>query len=255
MLRAAVDSRLSLVFFLLVATPPVPGLLATDHPGPPPADLELLKGRVWHDDSPLGHGSFDMTCVMEYLDARDRVTKTLVLEHRRSFEDGRLKEELLSAREDGKDVTERERRKASPAGGSRRNSPARWSLDETLAPPLPFLLDGPEYRFDLQAEEGRPRLSYAPARQTDGRMGSGWVELDPEDRLPLTHRFVPSPLPKLIQSLVTTVRYRRLGGLAVPDSTESVGEGGLLFIKRRFRVRMTYRDWRLTPPEKGGSDR
>ncbi len=255
MLGAAVDFRHTLVLFLLAAMPPLPGQLANDHTGAPPADLELLKGRVWHDDSPLGHGSFDMTCVMEYLDARDRVTKTLVLEHRRSFEDGRLKEELLSAREDGKDVTDRERRKASPGNGSRRSSTARWSLDETFAPPLPFLLDAPGYRFELRAEEGVSRLSYAPVRQTDGRVGSGWVEFDPADRLPLTHRFVPSPLPKLIRSLVTTVRYRRLGGLAVPDSTESVGEGGLLFIKRRFRVRMTYRDWRLTLPEQGSSDR
>ena len=153
----------------------------------------------------------------------------------------------MSARENGQDVTERERRKEAGADDHRRGSASRWSLDETLAPPLPFLAPGgARYRLGLEAGKGT-RLVYHPAEATELRVASGWVELDAADGLPLRHQFVPAPLPKMIHSLVTTVSYRRSAGMALPESTESVGEGGFLFIRKRFRVRMTYRDWELAP--------
>lgn len=209
------------------------------------ARAEALRGRVWHDDAPLADASYRMTCVMEYLGSRDEVTKTLVLEHRRSVTGGRLREELVSAREDGRDVTERERRKQAAAEEDRQASPSRWSLDEALSPPLPFLSSrGDGYRLTMAGGAGA-RLAYHPATGASGRVATGSVDLDPADGLPLRHQFVPLPLPRMIRALVTVVRYRRVGGIAVPASTESAGKGGILFIKRRFRVTMTYRDWQI----------
>ena len=89
-------------------------------------------------------------------------------------------------------------------------------------------------------------MTYAPhERRADRRCASGHIELDAHDGLPLRLVFTPIPLPKMIRALTTTVRYGRVRGLAVPDSTESIGEGGLLFIKKRFRIRMTYHHWDL----------
>jgi hypothetical protein len=216
------------------------------------AHLQALHGRVWHDDTSLADASYRMTCVTEYLGPRDEVTKTLVLEHRRSFADGHLREELLSAREDGRDVTERERRKQAAAEEDRRASLSRWSLDEALAPPLPFLSSGGNgYRLTMAAGGAGARLDYRPATGVSGRVATGSVELDPVEGFPSRHQFVPVPLPRMIRSLVTTVRYQRVGDVAVPASTESIGEGGLLFIKRRFRVTMTYRDWNIPGPPPG----
>jgi hypothetical protein len=231
-------------------------LYAVTHHGPGPvpsaptaaARVEALRGRVWHDDAPLADGSYRMTCVMEYLGSSGEVTKTLVLEHERTFRGGRVREILVSAREDGRDVTERERRKQDAAAADRQTSPSRWSLDEALAPPLPFLSSPVgTYRFTSGAGSIGNTLDYTPSGGASVRATSGSVVLDPSDGLPLQHRFVPRPLPRMIRSLVTVVHYQRIGTIAVPVSTESVGEGGLLFIKRRFRVAMTYRDWQVGP--------
>lgn len=208
-----------------------------------------LAGRVWHDDAPLADGSFEMTCVIDELDSEGTVTKHLVLRHRRTFRSGAMREELLAARENDVDVLERQRKaEAHPA---RRGTAARWSLDDALAPPIPFLGEPPShYRLLPEAPSAsagsRRMLSYAPrVRVADRRCASGHVELDTRDGLPLRLVFTPIPLPKMIRTLTTTVNYGRLDGLAIPESTESVGEGGLLFIRKRFRIRMTYHHWDL----------
>jgi hypothetical protein len=56
------------------------------------------------------------------------------------------------------------------------------------------------------------------------------------------HWFIPEPLPPLIRRLETSVRYGRLDGLAIPEETLTEGEGGLLFIRKRFRITMRYRN-------------
>jgi hypothetical protein len=213
-----------------------------DAPGGP-VRLDALKDRVWHDDAPPRDGSHRMTCVMEYLGSRGEVTKTLVLEHKRTFRGGRMHEELLSAREDDRDVTDRERRKQEESAADRRGSPLRWSVDESLAPPLPFIYDADAYTVIGVSSTGV--FQYRPSGRTPGRAATGSVSLDPSDGLPVRHEFVPVPLPRMIRQLVTVVRYGRIAGVAVPVATETTGEGGLLFLKRRFRVTMTYRDWVL----------
>jgi len=207
-----------------------------------------LVGRVWHDDTPLADGSFEMTCVIDELDARGAVTKHLVLEHRRTFRAGTMREDLLSARENDVDILERQR--TAEAHPARRGTPDRWSLDDALAPPIPFLGASPShYQLVLHTASNTPgfsRMTYAPHERRSGRRcASGHIELDAHDGLPLRLTFTPIPLPKMIRALTTTVRYGRVNGLAVPLSTESIGEGGLLFIKKRFRVRMTYHHWDL----------
>jgi hypothetical protein len=215
-----------------------------------------MRGRVWHDRAPLRDGSLRMTCVMEYLNAEGTVTKTLQLDHRRSFRDGQMRDELLSASEDGRDVLERERRSAEAAPAS--GFPKRWSLDESLSPPVPFLDDlTGSYRIQTLSDgvaDGRLRYATGP-RSDDYRTAEGVLELDPADGLPRRHTFTPRPLPKMIRALITTVHYGRLDGLAMPQSSESVGEGGFLFIKRRFRVRMTYYDWDLAPAARDAGQR
>jgi len=207
-----------------------------------------LAGRVWHDDAPLADGSFEMTCVIDELDSKGNVTKHLVLQHRRTFRSGAMHEELLAARENGVDVLGRQRK--AEAHPVRRGTTVRWSLDDALSPPIPFLAEPPSH-YQLVAESpsdtARPRrMGYAPrVRVADRRCASGHVELDAQDGLPLRLVFTPIPLPKMIRTLTTTVNYGRLSGLAIPESTESIGEGGLLFIKKRFRVRMTYQHWGL----------
>jgi len=215
---------------------------------PTPEWIGMLEERVWDSAAPLGEGAYRMTCELEYLDGEERVTKRLVLEHRVSFAGGELRQELLSALEDGRDVTEREREKQGE--GNDGDDPREWILDETLEPPLPFLWSGGGYRLEVRRVGAVSRIHYHRDAGGEGARGAaGWVELDTSDGLPVLHQFSPDPLPRRIRTLTTLVRYGRLRGFAVPEATESRGEGGFLFIKRRFRVRMTYHDWQLRVAE------
>jgi hypothetical protein len=191
-----------------------------------------------------------MTCVLDYVDDEGHVTRRLVLEHLATFANGELRQELVSAREDGRDVTDRERKEREDEARASGRARRQWTLDEALEPAIPFLWEAAPYHLEMQqATNGVARLLYRSARNQRTPSAAGWLELDVSDSLPLRHHFVPEPLPRRIRKLVTVVRYGRLDGIAVPESTESVGEGGFLFIRRRFEVRMTYHDWRLNLDE------
>ena len=69
--------------------------------------------------------------------------------------------------------------------------------------------------------------------------------LSPEDALPVRHTFTPIPFPRFIRSLITETHYTRQAGYAVPQTAATVGEGSLLFFRKRFRIRMAYHDWEL----------
>ncbi len=234
-------SSLSTLFAVLLVTAPVAQGQETD----PLSLAAALQGRVWHDETPLKDRSFQMTCIIEELNRKGAVTKRLVVEHRREFKAGRMTETLVSAYENGRDVTERQRK--AEARPERRGLDGTWSIDEALAPPLPFLAYPGAYRLSLSA--GGSGLTYVPhPGRVNHRMARGMVTLDPVDGLPVLHRFIPEPLPSLIRRLETTVRYGRLDGLAVPEEALTEGEGGLLFIKKRFRIAMRYRDMQPLAP-------
>lgn len=203
------------------------------------------NGIVWDQDQPGSDGSVEMLCTLEERDGRGAVTKTLVLAHRLTFRVGqRTREDLLWAREDGRDVTGRERSKTPPEPGG----PRRWTVDEALSPGLSFLVrSAGDFRFrEEPAQDGVRRLVYEPSPAAAGRAARGVIEMDDEGR-PVRHRFEPAPLPRLVSVLATETRYVRLGDRIVPVETETVGEGGFLFIRKRFRARMTYRNWSFEP--------
>lgn len=206
-----------------------------------------VRDRVFQEDAPNRNGSVRMECRIEELDSSGQIKKTLLLQHRRTYQNGTLREELLSAAEDGKDVTERQRREE--AGLDRHGSHERWSLDDALAPSIPSLIapDG-MYRlaFEKESSEGRWRITYSPREQKPSvRAARGFVVLDDKDQLPVRHHFEPIPMPDWIDKLVTDVRYTRAAGLVVPDSTDTRAEGGFLFVRKRYRIRMRYHNWSL----------
>jgi hypothetical protein len=227
--------RVALLLLALLAPQPLDADLSPDAAGLAAA----FHGRVWHDETPLTDRSFQMTCIIEELDRRGAAKKRLVLEHRREFKAGRMIETLVSAHENGRDVTDRQRK--AETRPERRGLDGTWSIDEALAPPLPFLAYPGAYRLSLS--EGGSALAYVPLPgRANHRMARGMVTLDPGDHLPVLHRFIPEPLPSLIRRLETSVRYGRLEGLAIPEETLTEGEGGFLFIRKRFRITMRYRD-------------
>jgi hypothetical protein len=76
-------------------------------------------------------------------------------------------------------------------------------------------------------------------------MGTAWLD---STGVPLEVEFTMNPLPKHVKKMRTVLRYDDsgpLGWLMVGASTE--GEGGILFIKKRFRMRIEASEhWRKT---------
>lgn len=215
----------------------------------PEAWLRSVRSQVFQEAAPNRNGSVRMECQIEELDKEGQVKKKLILHHRRIYQDGTLREELLSASEDGQDVTARQRREE--AGMDRRESSERWSLDNALAPAIPPLTAPDrtyQMTFEKESLEGRWRLTYRPREaKPTSRVARGYVVVDDKDQLPLRLRFEPMPLPAYLDRLVTEVRYRRIGGVVVPESTDTRAEGGFLFIRKRYNIRMRYLDWSLLP--------
>lgn len=242
-LKHTIGMRLIVVVALLIALPAFSQEPSRD----PMSWARSVRERVFQEDAPSRNGSVRMECRIEELDSNGQIKKTLLLQHRRTYQNGTLREELLSATEDGKHVTERQR--GEEAGLDRRGSRERWTLDDALAPSIP-LLSAPDglYRpaFEKESSEGRWRITYLPREQKPSvRAARGFVVLDDKDQLPVRHRFEPIPMPDWIDKLVTDVRYTRAAGLVVPDSTDTRAEGGFLFVRKRYRIRMRYYDWSL----------
>ena len=213
-----------------------------------------VRERIFQEEAPNRNGSVRMECRIDELDSSGQIKKTLLLQHRRTYQNGTMQEELISAAEDGKDVTERQRREE--AGLKHRGSHERWTIEDALAPSIPLLGAGRvSYRLVMEKEssEGRWRIIYSPRElKPASRAARGYVVLDDKDGLPVRHHFEPIPMPDWIDRLGTDVRYTRVAGLVVPDSTDTRAEGGFLFVRKRYRIRMRYHDWSLEPAQGQG---
>lgn len=98
-----------------------------------------------------------------------------------------------------------------------------------------------------KAVDGKICLGYS-FRQKSGNkeegmlVGTAWLEK--ETGAPLEVQYTNEPLPKHVKELTTTVRY-----VLLPDGTwegremRMEGMGGILFIKKRFRMTMRFEDF------------
>ena len=64
--------------------------------------VRAVRDRVFQEGTPNRNGSVRMECRIEELDGSGQIKKTLLLQHRRIYQNGTLREELLSATEDGR---------------------------------------------------------------------------------------------------------------------------------------------------------
>ncbi|MFH1177070.1 MAG: hypothetical protein V1750_06645 [Acidobacteriota bacterium] len=165
--------------------------------------------------------------------------------------------ELISATQNGKDVTER--LKAEEARAQQRDKEERGRKDKhevtvELEPGYhPFLpkvqpqvtyqrrgdalLDGRKvvlFSFRHAADDGKSALA-----------GRAW--LDPETGVPLQVEVSPIPLPKHVDLMMSTTRFEAAAdGLWHPASSHVNGEGGMLWIHRVFESEFRFLEWHTT---------
>jgi hypothetical protein len=168
-------------------------------------------------------------------------------------EDGQVQSEIVKAIENGEDVTEK--RKAEEEEAKKKNEDEEGEESESHE------MEGYS-PFDSERQE-RLSISRMPAEETlDGKNaivyqfselteddetigGRAWLEAG--TGIPLKVEYTVVPLPKRVKEMVTTMEYEYIPPdfLIVKHMTIQA-TGGILFIKKHFRMEMTFTDyWRL----------
>jgi len=168
--------------------------------------------------------------------------------------------EVVSAVQDGKDVTEEARRADTEARrkAAERRKEKKGDAGDTLKLSLDYHPFSPKIQGQVTARrEGEETLGdrraavfsfrhTAPSGKT-ALAGRAWV--DAETGLPLRVDASPDPLPRLADSMVTRVWFRSgPEGTWLPERAELSGEGGLLFIRRAVKSLVTFSDFRKKGP-------
>jgi hypothetical protein len=225
-------------------------------PSEPPADLmKKLAEQDARFDKVEKEGSYTVTEFSEELAADQSVEHTSKVVTRVTFRAGKQEKTLLKAEADGKDRTEKARKKLKEEESEN---------DVSISTSSPFgAADQPKYGFTVvgadNADPSLLRIKYEPKGKKSESLGIGEAVVDPVagEVVRLVQR--PSENPSHITRLDFMFRFDErtpVGRLLSKVTTD--GEGGFLFIKKRFRATVTYSDYELPvgmaaaqPPKRG----
>jgi hypothetical protein len=165
-----------------------------------------------------------------------------------------LEIEIVSAVRDGEDVTEevreseREAKKDDPQDEDDGDG-VNVSLNPTYHPFSPKAQERITRRFERRATlDGRPTMLYSfrHDRENDQGVLTGKAWIDAISGVPLQVEVQPDPLPKYVDEMVTRIRFKvDEEGRWVPDSGETHGSGGFLWISRIMETTYRFSDFRL----------
>jgi hypothetical protein len=181
---------------------------------------------------------------------------------------GKPKSEIVKVIEDGKDVTEKvkaseaEKGSGSAAKVDSKDEGAEGNAesDGRHEASLSFKMGWSPFESDsLSRLEGTPNgrsldlagrtcVGYEFKREDKNQTIQGTAWIDPATGLPLEATFTSKPLPKHVKRMETTLRYEESGppGWRLVGMTNE-GEGGFLFIKKRFHMEMTLSEHWVAP--------
>ncbi|MBC8645712.1 MAG: hypothetical protein H7X85_01005 [Thermoanaerobaculia bacterium] len=235
--------RIALLLALAVAAVPLP---AQDLPA-------LLEGLAKHQDAvrPVYDAGFTMTTRTEELDKKGRAESTTESVERITTVNGKQEREIVRAVRDGKDVTQEQRRrraerkaaaaKAGEGSGSRRNL--------TMSVFNPFARDEQaKYRFTLAGADpavpGGVLIRFEPKGAPSDQTNTGEAVVDTALPAPVRIRYRPSVTKKPIQKIAFDLLFATPSPRGPVLSSFSIeGEGGVLFVKKRFRSKTTFSDY------------
>jgi hypothetical protein len=163
-------------------------------------------------------------------------------------ENGDVHSELIMMLNDGEDVTEKEKAKAEDSDKENDESSGemRHSISWADSPFHPdnqdaIQLTQPEKEETIEGKRCR-RFDYTLPRSESTRIGTVWVDV--ETGAPLRHEFTTDPLPPKVKELKNIVTFEYTAdGAFYTKQARFEGVGGFLFIKKRFRGTMTFKDY------------
>lgn len=167
---------------------------------------------------------------------------------------GQSETEVLSATENGKDVTaklraEEARAKEREKKGGREKDRQETSVElEPGYHPFAAGVQGRVTYARVGAEglAGRSAVVFRFRHAGEGKGGSlvGRAWLDAASGEPLQVEVSPDPLPKHVEEMRSTVRFETgPEGFWIPATTDIHGEGGMLWIRRVFDSSVRFLDW------------
>ncbi len=165
--------------------------------------------------------------------------------------DGKVQSKRVKHLKDGKEVSEPEPSEGRDEDGPQEKEKHSFSFSFTESPFHPKVQGKVAFQRTTQTKtiRGRPCAGYPfTLRKEKGAIERGTAWLEEGTGVPVELQFSPSPLPKRVQRLVTTVRYETTPeGAWHPVEIVFEGEGGFLFIKRRFRNVIRLSEYRRHP--------
>ena len=177
--------------------------------------------------------------------------------------DGRMRTELVRALKNGEDTTEKMKARVKIRSPQESMDPEKEETYSVTISDSPF--DPERQKSVAFSPRGERQVLFGHScrrfdftyRTTIVRKGkpeeltwTGMAWLEEGSGLPVKLEFSLEPLPSRIRSLWTVYLYET----ARPDKwvlshVQISGQGGFLFIKKRFRSTTTFSDYRLPPPK------
>lgn len=201
--------------------------------------LNPLLSRIAARLSAADYSTLTQTETEEDLDAAGKATATRVC--RSSLDthaDGGTHYTVVSASEDGKEVTDKirafrdARAKKNRAAGKPENG-----LDLEIEQRLPFeASEQPKYDFVLhETDGGLPWITFAPKKK-DSRGWVGTAVVEPESGRLVRLEGRPSTLPRFVDSLSLSMEFGpEVPGGTLPSKLVIEGGGHFLFFDKRMR--------------------
>jgi hypothetical protein len=156
-------------------------------------------------------------------------------------------QELVRATRNGKDETEELRRKLErareKADGEEHGEEVSVGLE------LPGADTLSRYRFGpVENASGAQVATFEPDDPEQAGAVSGRIAWDGSSLDPLWIELEPVEIPRHVQRMSTRIELGRSGDTLWPRRTSLAGQGGILFVKREFRVDMEVSEAALDPP-------
>lgn len=217
-------------------------LLATLAAAPDPALLERIAERTRAVETFTRNAQLSMTIVADELDSEGKSTKHTEAVVRVSRTDGKPARELISATENGKDVTAEKReemdKERDKNGKNDRQQASPFHPDERAKYAFSMLAPSP-------AAPNLVRIAFQPAGEKTSELMIGDASVDPQTGELVRMSMRPSKNPSFVDNLFIEIELdaQTPAGRAASKITAK-GAGGFLFIKKRFAVVTTISDYR-----------
>jgi hypothetical protein len=212
---------------------------------------ELLKKLATHQDTVarwMRDGTFKVALVADELDSDGKPKKHVESVRRVGFQNGERVTTVLSATEDGKDVTAEEQKKQAEREAKLREKKEKPKSNVTS----PFSAESQQDLFfwspGVDPRTGLLRIAFRPKGARSDEVLEGEALVDPARGEPVRIAMKPSKMPTFVDEMDVELRFDAVvDGVRMLSSLRVAGAGGFAFIKKRGTAVTTFSEHAMPP--------